>query len=92
MNLNIKQMEHIKIEERLELPVKRLYLDDVTVLRKCPFCGYDVEIEFGVHYLSYPVLNEIEPHYCCCRSCDNEFEVEVKLTADLYIGEAQSIK
>lgn len=68
--------------------VKRLYLEGVKIVGKCPHCDSDVSADLNKEYTNYR-QNESVGFYGMCHECDEGWELELILKASLEVGEYQ---
>jgi hypothetical protein len=62
--------------------VKRLYINDLKIVRPCPECGLEVECHQTQNYISYGDANL---SFWCGDGCEHEWEVEATFTAQVII-------
>ena len=74
----------MKITEEFSISVKRFYLP-ITLIRKCPNCGYSCKKDLRIDYLSYPTINKKEHIYFYCNDCGHEFNINATLKISLEI-------
>lgn len=80
-NLAVKSVPSTK---STSLNCKRLNLPGISIEADCPVCGCKIVRDFGdLDYLTYPELNVWEPHTMYCDECDEEFDIEIRLTVAL---------
>lgn len=68
---------------------KRFYVPGTTLSGKCAQCDTAVEVDFGSHYLSYPITNKPKDVWLYCDKCESELgPVKVVLRISLELAAA----
>lgn len=57
-----------------EIECKRLYLEGLTAISKCPTCQKENIIDFKQNYLSYPTANSEVTLYFYCEECNKDWQ------------------
>lgn len=62
--------------------IKRLYVDELSIVRPCPECGKDVECHLTLDYISY---GDADLSFYCSDGCEHEWEIKATMTAQVTI-------
>lgn len=70
----------LKQYKSIELDIKRLHLGEWEVI--CPKCGE----KYGTdEYVSFITTDDIEPYYCECEKCGNEWIEKFRVTLSVEV-------
>lgn len=62
--------------------IKRLYAD-LIIVRPCPNCGKNVELDYNQNYISYGGDDNL--NFYCYDGCKYEWKIKANITATIII-------
>lgn len=71
---------------------KRQHIPGHVLAFKCPDCGQERSIDYGLDYLSYPKPNTFADLVLYCPACDHEWEAgQIRVNVGLTVLDARGL-
>lgn len=78
------------INAKSEINSRDVYLPGFLIEADCPGCGGRTTLNLAENSLTYPAIGKWEPETVYCDHCEDDFEIQIKLTVQLEAREAVS--